>query len=101
MNNWRSHMILLAAIILLPFAIVLVVALIPYLGYVGIALAGLITTWCLCLATYGVTWTWQRIHAPRVIVERDVVVMLMRDGSYRHLSAEQEQARAVRLLQAP
>jgi len=64
----------------------------PYLPLVGKAFAGMLITFCVCGAVYAVALTWQRITAPRLIVERDVVVMLARDG-YRHLSAEHEAAK--------
>ena len=98
MQAWRMRALLVAIIVLLPFEVVLLVALWPYLPIVGKAIAGLLVTCCVCGAVYVVTITWQRIRAPRVIVAEGVVVMLARDGSYHHLSAQHE---AAKLLPAP
>ncbi|SRR6266705_1931818 len=99
MKHWRTRILLLVVTIALPLEVLLLIALWPYLPIMGQAAAGFFVTCCICGSIYVVAWTWQRIHRPHIIVERDVVVMLMRDGSYHHLSAEQ--ARATRLLPMP
>ncbi len=79
-------------ILLLPIEILILVGMWPYLPLVGKAFAGMLITFCVCGAVYAVALTYQRITAPRLIVERDVVVMLSHDG-YIHLSAEHEAAK--------
>jgi hypothetical protein len=93
MRVWKTRITIVAVIILLPLEITLLVALWPYLPIVGRAIAGTIVVACLCASVTMASWTWRRLRAPHLIVERDVVVMLMRDGSYHHLSAEQEAAK--------
>ncbi len=94
----------MALIVLLPFEILLLVALWPYLGIIGESFAGLFITCCVCGAIYAVALTRHHIalqsvllrHADlrsRVIDANGVVVLEQEDGSYRHLSAEQESAK--------
>src|SRR6266699_769024 len=83
---------ILATVLLLPLELLILFGMWPYLPLVGKAFAGMLVTFCVCGAVYAVALTYQRITAPRLIVERDVVVMLSHDG-YRHLSAEHEAAK--------
>jgi hypothetical protein len=98
------RILLLALIVALPFEILLLISLWPYLGIVGEALAGLLITCCVCGAIYAVALTRHHIalqtvllrHADlrsRVIDANGLVVLEQEDGSYRHLSAEQESAK--------
>ncbi len=100
----RSRLLILALIILLPLEIVLIVALLPNLPLIGQAVAGLLITCCVCGAIYVVALTRHHIalqtvllrHADlrsRTIDANGVVVLEQEDGSYRHLSAEHEQAK--------
>src|SRR6266496_3474628 len=104
MHAWRMRILLVAIIVLLPFEILLLVALWPYLGIIGESFAGLFITCCVCGAIYAVALTRHHIalqvitlrHADlraRVIDANGVVVLEQEDGSYRHLSAEQESAK--------
>ncbi len=92
MQKSKRVAILATVLLLLPLELLILVGMWPYLPLVGKAFAGMLITFCVCGAVYAVALTWQRITAPRLIVERDVVVMLARDG-YRHLSAEHEAAK--------
>ncbi len=104
MRAWRSRIILLVAIVLLPLEGVLLFSMWPYLSLVGQAIAGLFITCCVCGAVYAVALTRHHIalqvimlrHADlrsRTIDANGVVVLEQEDGSYRHLSAEHEQAK--------
>ncbi len=104
MRAWRSRIILLAAIVLLPLEGVLLWSMWPYLSLVGQAIAGLFITCCVCGAIYAVALTRHHIalqvimlrHADlrsRTIDANGVVVVEQEDGSYRHLSAEHEAAK--------
>ncbi len=92
MQKSKRVAILATVILLLPLELLILFGMWPYLPLVGKAFAGMLITFCVCGAVYVVALTYQRITAPRLIVERDVVVMLARDG-YRHLSAEHEAAK--------
>src|SRR6266567_4775330 len=109
MRAWRSRIILLVAIVLLPLEGVLLFSMWPYLSLVGQAIAGLFITCCVCGAIYAVALTRHHIalqvimlrHADlrsRTIDANGVVVVEQEDGSYRLLSAEHE---AAKLLPAP
>ncbi len=99
MQKSKRVAILATVLLLLPLEILILVGMLPYLPLVGKAFAGMLITFCVCGAVYAVALTYQRITAPRLIVERDVVVMLSHDG-YKHLSAEHEAAK-LPLLQLP
>jgi len=94
--------LLLAVILCLPFEIELIVALWPYLPWVGKAFAGLIMTLCICGAVLSVAYVWNVISmwfSRRHFVEvGGLVFHREEDGMVRHLSAEQERAK---LLSAP
>ena len=92
MQKSKRVAILATVLLLLPLELLILVGMWPYLPLVGKAFAGMLVTFCVCGAVYAVALTYQRITAPRLIVERDVVVMLSHDG-YRHLSAEHEAAK--------
>jgi len=92
MQKSKRVAILATVLLLLPLEILILVGMWPYLPLVGKAFAGMLITFCVCGAVYAVALTYQRITAPRLIVERDVVVMLSHDG-YIHLSAEHEAAK--------
>src|SRR5260221_4705736 len=92
MQKSKRVAILATVLLLLPLEILILIGMWPYLPLVGKAFAGMLITFCVCGAVYAVALTWQRITAPRLIVERDVVVMLSHDG-YKHLSAEHEAAK--------
>jgi hypothetical protein len=99
MNNWQAIIVVLAAIILLPFAVVLIVSLIPFLGIIGFTLAALAVTWCISLLVYGVALAQHKIAMMRIreqqayfsrryIVAGHVVAFHQEDGEVRNLSAE-------------
>ncbi len=92
MQKSKRVAVMATVILLLPIEILILVGMWPYLPLVGKAFAGMLITFCVCGAVYAVALTYQRITAPRLIVERDVVVMLSHDG-YIHLSAEHEAAK--------
>ena len=92
MQKSKRVAVMATVLLLLPLELLILFGMWPYLPLVGKAFAGMLITFCVCGAVYAVALTWQRITAPRLIVERDVVVMLARDG-YRHLSAEHEAAK--------
>ena len=92
-SKQAARLLVAAMILLLPFEIAILVGLWPFLPLVGKAFAGMLVTCCVCGAVYVVALTWQRITAPRLIVEGEVVVMLLRDGQHKHLSAEHEAAK--------
>ncbi len=92
MQKSKRVAILATVLLLLPLELLILFGMWPYLPLVGKAFAGMLITFCVCGAVYVVALTYQRITAPRLIVERDVVVMLARDG-YIHLSAEHEAAK--------
>ncbi len=109
MHVWRSRILILTILLALPFEIMLIIALLPNLPLIGQAVAGLFITCCVCGAIYVVALTRHHIalqaiklrHADlrsRTIDANGVVVLEQEDGSYRHLSAEHEQAK---LLAAP
>ncbi len=69
MRAWRSRIILLVAIVLLPLEGVLLFSMWPYLSLVGQAIAGLFITCCVCGAVYAVALTRHHI-ALQVIMLR-------------------------------
>src|SRR6266516_6297063 len=104
MHVWRSRLLILTILLALPFEIMLIVALLPNLPLIGQDVAGLLITCCVCGAIYVVALTRHHIalqtvmlrHADlrsRTIDANGVVVLEQEDGSYRHLSAEHEQAK--------
>ncbi len=80
MQKSKRVAILATVLLLLPLELLILVGMWPYLPLVGKAFAGMLITFCVCGAVYAVALTYQRITAPRLIVERDVVVMLSHDG---------------------
>ncbi len=54
MRAWRSRLVLLVGIGLLPLEITFIVSLWPYLGLIGRMITGLVAVACFCLAAYGV-----------------------------------------------
>ena len=92
MQKSKRVAVMATVLLLLPLELLILFGMWPYLPLVGKAFAGMLITFCVCGAVYAVALTYQRITAPRLIVERDVVVMLSHDG-YRHLSAEHEAAK--------
>ncbi len=111
MHNWRSQIIFLAAILLLPFAVVIIVAIWPFLPILGWALLGLAITWCTCLAIYGVALAYHKLvlmgirrqreyFSRRYIVAGNVVVFHQEDNP-RNLSAEHLQLPAPITLEEP
>ena len=101
MDTWKSRILILTIVVLLPLEIALLYGLWPYLPIVGKAIAGTAVVACICASVTMIAWTWRRIRAPYVIAEHGVVVMLMRDGRYHHLSAEHEEAKRPLMLPAP
>ncbi len=99
MQKSKRVAVMATVLLLLPLELLILFGMWPYLPLVGKAFAGMLITFCVCGAVYAVALTYQRITAPRLIVERDVVVMLSHDG-YKHLSAEHEAAK-LPLLQLP
>ncbi len=104
MQAWRMRALLVAIIVLLPFEVVLLVALWPYLDIVGKAFAGFLTTLCICGAVLAVAFSWNQVgiwtakrrravlHS-RLIDASGVVVLAQTDGTLAHLSAEHEAAK--------
>jgi len=102
MQAWQKRMLILIGIVLLPFEIELVVALWPFLPWVGKAFAGLLMTLCICGAVLSVAYVWNVISIwlarRRFVVVGGLVFHREEDGMVRHLSAEHESAK---LLPAP
>ena len=104
MRAWRSRILLVAIVVLLPFELILIVSLWPYLPWVGKAFAGLLTTLCICGAVLAVAFSWNQVgiwaarrrrmelHS-RLIDTSGVVVLAQEDGTYAHLSAQHESAK--------
>ncbi len=109
MRAWRSRVILLLAIVLLPLEGVLILWIWPYSPIIAEAIVVLFVVCCACLGAYGVAWVVFRIawmktqhdqgkRRSRVIEAAGLAVLELADGTYRHLSAEHE---AAKLLPAP
>src|SRR2546430_7250744 len=60
MQVWRSRMLIVAVIILLPLEVALLVGLWPYLPIVGRAIAGTVVVACVCASVTMISWTWRR-----------------------------------------
>ncbi|SRR6266567_441630 len=112
MRAWRSRILIVAIIVLLPFEALLVISLWPYLGIMGKAAIGLFVVACVCLSSYGVALTWHGIgilaarkrranlHS-RLIEASGVVVLAQVDGTLAHLSAEHEASKRPLMLAPP
>ena len=109
MRAWRSRLVLLVGIGLLPLEITFIVSLWPYLGLIGRMITGLVAVACFCLAAYGVAhvvfFILEKLallaatrRRAKVVEAAGLAILEQADGTYRHLSAEHE---AAKLLPAP
>ncbi len=98
MKHWQYYVILLAIIIALPVEFILIAAMLPYIGAIGVALAILAITWCICLAIYGVALMYhklvlmdirrQREYFSRRYIAIGGIAVFHQEDNPRNLSAE-------------
>jgi hypothetical protein len=101
MKNWRTFIFVLLAAILLPFMIELIIALLPFIGILGIALAGLIITCCVSGGIYVVALAYHKVALMGIRRQREYfsrryiaiggIAVFHQEDNPRNLSAERLQ----------
>jgi len=106
MRAWRSRLVLLVGIGLLPLEITFIIALWPYLSIMGKAAIGLFVVGCVCGSIWIIALAYHQIALMRIrrqreyfsrryIVAGNVVAYHQEDSDPRNLSAEQESAKLI------